>query len=70
MRFIPGYLLVVLSSWATAQEARQLPVGSPLPRIRCSSGYSAQVYARGLRAPDGLAVDAQGRLLVVEEGSG
>ncbi|MFT7679187.1 MAG: hypothetical protein ACI8QC_003187, partial [Planctomycetota bacterium] len=33
-------------------------------------GYSAQVYARGLRAPDGLAVDAQGRLLVVEEGSG
>lgn len=45
-------------------------VGDKLERITCPKGYAAFVYATDLAAPDGLAFDTQGRLLVVEEGKG
>ncbi len=41
--------------------------GNPLPRIKCSPGYSASIYARYLRSPDGLAFSPSGLLYVVEE---
>jgi sugar lactone lactonase YvrE len=45
-------------------------VGDALERIACPEGYAAFVFANDLSAPDGLAFDASGRLLVVEETTG
>lgn len=44
--------------------------GDPLPRVQCPPGYSARVYAQGLRSPDGLAIGPDGALYVVEERAG
>ena len=42
-------------------------VGDPLPRIICSGGYRAEVYAEGLSSPDGLAFSPAGLLYVAED---
>jgi glucose/arabinose dehydrogenase len=44
-------------------------IGEPVPHVECAPGYSATLYARGLRAPDGLAFGPSGALYVVEEGA-
>jgi len=44
--------------------------GTVLPRIDCTGGYTASVYAAGLVAPDGLAFDPNGVLYVAEEMAG
>jgi glucose/arabinose dehydrogenase len=45
-------------------------VGSPLPRIQCTPGHTATVYAEGLSSPDGLAFSPAGVLHVAEETAG
>jgi hypothetical protein len=44
--------------------------GDPLPRIHCPPGYTARIYAQGLRSPDGLAFSPAGVLYVAEERPG
>lgn len=44
--------------------------GDPLPRISCTDGYEAFIYAEGLASPDGLALAANGLLYVAQEASG
>jgi len=47
-----------------------LAVGDPIPRIQCTAGYTATLYAQGLSAPDGLAFGPGGLLYVAEESAG
>jgi len=59
-------------SQATTQQVQLAPlqVGDRLGRIACPKGYAAYVFATDLAAPDGLALDTQGRLVVAEESKG
>lgn len=50
--------------------AAAMPPGDPLPRIACTSNYTATIYAEGLSSPDGLALASDGHLYVAEETSG
>jgi sugar lactone lactonase YvrE len=45
----------------------QQAVGDLLPRIQCSDGYTAEIYAEGLSSPDGLAFNPTNGLLYVAE---
>lgn len=53
-----------------AVQAGAPAVGDPLPRIQCTYGYTASLYAQGLSSPDGLAFSPAGLLYVAEEGAG
>ena len=44
--------------------------GQSMDRVRCVDGYRAYVFASGLASPDGLTLDGQGNLCVVEERAG
>ncbi|HMR65131.1 MAG TPA: hypothetical protein PKE64_14080, partial [Anaerolineae bacterium] len=52
------------------EPVNALAAGAPLPRVVCTPGYTAVVYATGLDVPDGLAFSAAGDLYVTEEGAG
>lgn len=52
------------------EPVNSLAGGDPLPRVVCTPGYTAVVYATGLDVPDGLAFSAAGDLYVTEEGAG
>jgi hypothetical protein len=67
----PTCLLAALWLCQARALARPPPVaGDPLPRIQCPPGYTARVYAQGLRSPDGLAFSPAGLLYVAEERAG
>ena len=51
-------------------RATALAPGDLLPRIQCPPGYTARIYAQGLRSPDGLAFHPDGSLYVAEERAG
>jgi len=53
---------------ANGQSACPSPSGDIRPSV--ASGYSLQVVATGLSEPRGLAIDNEGHLLVLEQGSG
>lgn len=68
----------VALSWsmALAQPDSDPPIaaklyapGDPLPRVQCTQGYTASIYAEGLSSPDSLTFDA-GELYVAEEKAG
>jgi PKD repeat protein len=66
-----AYLLALVL--AVPQGVRAHPaaaVGDPLPRVQCPPGYTARIYAQGLRSPDGLAISPAGILHVVDEIAG
>ena len=74
----PGWIALLLcllaavplwQSQALTPEIDPAP-GDPLPRIQCPPGYTAHVYAQGLRSPDGLAFHTDGTLYVAEESAG
>lgn len=54
----------------THPPLRLAAAGDPLPRIQCSGGFSATIYAQGLASPDGLAFSPDGTLYVAEETAG
>lgn len=63
------YFATTLLSLASARSSCRLsPSGNVKPSV--ASGYKWQVVATGLARPRGIAFDDQGRLLVVESGSG
>ena len=61
-------LCAQLASFAYAQSSCPSPSGSIRPSV--ASGYALQVFATGLSKPRGVAFDAQGHLLVVQQGPG
>ena len=63
-------LVLVVMRGERAGVAAAMPPGDPLPRIACTSNYTATLYAEGLSGPDGLALTTDGRLYVAEETSG
>ena len=63
-------LVLVVMRGEKAGVAAAMPPGDPLPRIACTSNYTATLYAEGLSGPDGLALTTDGRLYVAEEISG
>ena len=69
----PGTALAQLNPGSIATSSVTLAirsVGDPLPRIQCTQGYTASVYAEGLSSPDGLALSPAGVLHVAEETAG
>ncbi|CAD0083100.1 unnamed protein product [Aureobasidium vineae] len=58
----------LLLATASAQSCGPSPSGKVRPSI--ASGYKWQAVATGLARPRGIAFDDQGRLLVIESGSG
>ncbi len=56
--------------FAGGLEIPRRAVGDPLPRIVCSDGYTAEIYAENLSSPDGLAFSPGGLLYVAEESAG
>lgn len=66
--FTAGLLLLLTASLSAATVTA---VGDPLPRVVCTSGYSAIIFAEGLSGPDGLDFDPiSGQLTVAEESAG
>ncbi|MCB0034024.1 MAG: hypothetical protein KDE51_08400, partial [Anaerolineales bacterium] len=62
---------VLLLLTAGLSAAAPTAVGDPLPRVVCSGGYTATIFAEGLSSPDGLAFDPiSGQLTVAEESAG
>lgn len=51
-------------------KAQPAAVGDPLPRVVCSNGYEATIYAMDLAGPDGLAWGPDGLLYAAEESAG
>ena len=69
----PGTALAQLNPGSIATSSVTLAirsVGDPLPRIQCTQGYTASIYAEGLSSPDGLAFSPAGVLHVAEETAG
>jgi sugar lactone lactonase YvrE len=55
---------------ALASDDSHPAVGDSIPRIQCTPGYTATLYAQGLSSPDGLAFSPSGVLHVAEETAG
>lgn len=79
MPFTPRWFLLTLiglpTLWLTAHlvqppagaTAQPAAPGDPLPRITCTDGYQATIYAQALLLPDGLAWGPDNLLYVAEE---
>lgn len=69
--FTTGVLLLLTAGLSAGMAASPTAVGDPLPRVVCSGGYTATIFAEGLSGPDGLAFDPiSGQLTVAEESAG
>ena len=72
-RFLPLFVWLLMGMWggrALLLSAQPTAVGDPLPRVVCTNGYTATLYAEGLAGPDGLAWGADGLLVAAEESAG
>ena len=63
-----GYIAVQAASTPASTSCPVLHPSYPAPSL--APGYKAQLIARNLTKPRGLAVDKEGRLLIVEQGVG
>ena len=68
--FVLVLVVAGLVSHSLGLMAAPTAVYTPLPRVVCTNGYTATIYAQGLANPDGLAWGADGLLITAEEGAG